>query len=136
MVVTHDRRWQCPIAAGCGGCKGCCNSGIIFWAKVAMRIYNEPPYNCEPKPGEQEVEGEHKKSPSPLCIYKRSEDILQVASPSLGHVPLHNVAVPVLEHDSFPYSPRTEASLPVPARIHNSVDMQGSHSGVAKYQVF
>jgi hypothetical protein len=42
---------------------------------------------------------------------------LQVASPSLGHVALHHVAVSVLEHDSLPHSPRTEAGLPVPAHI-------------------
>jgi hypothetical protein len=132
MLVTHDRRWQCRVAAGCRGRKGYCYSGIIFWTKVAVRIHNEPPNNCEPKPGEQEVEGEHKKSPSPLCVYKRSEYVLQVASPSLGHVPLHHFAVSVLEHDPFPYSPRTEAGLPVPADIRNIIDMRGSHSHVAE----
>ena len=117
MPVTYDRRWQRRVAAGCSGRKGYCYSGIVFWTKIAVWIYNEPPNNSEPKPGEQEVEGEHKKSPSPLCIYKRSEDVLQVASPSLGHVALHHVAVSVLEHDPLPYAPRTEASLPVPAHV-------------------
>ena len=117
MPVTYDGRRQCRVAAGCSTCKGYCHPGIVFWTKVAVRIYNEPPNNSEPKPGEQEVEGEHKKSPSPLRIDKRSEDILQVASPSLGHVALHHVAVSILEHDSLPYSPRTEAGLPVPAHI-------------------
>src|SRR5215475_11569579 len=115
MPVTHDSRWQRRIGAGCSSRKSYCHSGIVFWTKVTVRIYNEPPNNSEPKPREQEVEGEHQKSPSPLCIYKRSEDILQVASPSLSYVALHHIAVSVLEHDSLPYSPRTEACLPVPA---------------------
>ena len=76
MPVTHNSGWHCRVAAGCSGRKCHCHSGIIFWTEVAVRIYNEPPNNSEPKPGKQEVEGEHKKSPSPLCIYKRSEDVL------------------------------------------------------------
>ena len=97
-----------------------------------MGIYNEPPNNSEPKPGEQEVEGENKKGPSPLCIYKRSEDVLQVASPSLGHVALHHVAISILEHDSFPYTPRTEAGLPVPA--HRKVKVKVTLEQATKAQ--
>jgi hypothetical protein len=46
---------------------------------------------------------------------------LKVAPPSLGHVALHNVAVAILEHDSLPHPPGTEAGLPVPAYTHSAV---------------
>jgi hypothetical protein len=86
-----------------------------------VRIHDEPPNNSEPEPGQEEVEGEHKESPSPLRVYKSCKDVLQVASSSLGHVPLYNVAIAVLENDSLPYPPRAEPCLPVPAHKHNCI---------------
>lgn len=80
-----------------------------------MRIHDKPPNNSESEPGQQEVEGENKESPSPLSVYKRGEDILQVASPSLRHISLYNIAVAVLEYDPLPHTPRAEPGLPVPA---------------------
>jgi hypothetical protein len=95
-----------------------------------MRIHDEPPNNSEPEPGEQEVEGEHKESPSPLSVHKRREDVLQVAPAPLGHLSLHNVAVAVLEHYPLPDPPRTEPGLPVPACRHNTITSEPSSNSL------
>lgn len=74
---------------------------------------DEPPYEGEQKPGEDEGEGEHEQRPAPLGVHEGGEDVLQVSAPALGHVPLDNVAVSVFEDDALFHASGSVAGLTV-----------------------
>lgn len=71
------------------------------WGEVPVGEDDEPPDEGEHEPGEDEGEREHQQRPAPLRVHEGGEDVLQVSAPALGHVPLDNVAVPVLEDDAL-----------------------------------
>lgn len=77
---------------------------------------NEPPYQGEEEPREDEREGEYEQRPAPLSVYEGGEDVLQVSAPALGHVPLDNVAVSVFEDDALLHASGCVAGLTVSGR--------------------
>lgn len=44
-----------------------------------MAVGDQPPYECEAQPGQQEIHGEHQQRPSPLGVHQRREDVLRIA---------------------------------------------------------
>lgn len=81
--------------------------------EITVSEDDEPPDEGEHEPGEDEGEREHEQRPAPLRVHKGGEDVLQVAAPALGHVPLYYVAVAVLEDDSFAHAPCGVAGLAI-----------------------
>lgn len=74
---------------------------------------NEPPDEGKEEPGENKGEREHKQRPAPLRIHERGEDVLKVSAPALGHVPLDDIAVSVLEDDALSNASRCVTGLTV-----------------------
>lgn len=79
---------------------------------------DEPPNECEEEPGEDEGEGEDQQRPAPLGVHKGREDVLKVSAPALGHVPLDDVTVAVLEDDTLANASYCVASLSISANKH------------------
>lgn len=64
---------------------------------------DQPPDKGKQEPGQDKGEGEDQQRPAPLCVHEGREDICHVSAPALGHVPLHYIAVSLLEDDPLPH---------------------------------